>query len=449
MTITKARQPRIFSEIGRTGLKRFGGHIDEEELRQLKGDKARLVYKEMSDNDPTVTAALWLIDASIRQVKWFVEPKPEEDERSNLIWTAMQDMSQAWSDFISEVLTMLPYGWSYFEQVYKRRQGVKPKKPGESSEYDDGMIGWRKMAIRMQDSLDEWDFDDQGGIRGMYQRPAPEFKRYYIPIEKALLFRTVVRGNHPEGRSILRGAYTAYYRKKRIEETEAIGIERDLAGLPVAWVPPDIMRDDADDEQKAVYAEVKEIVQNIRRDEQEGLVLPLSYDQDGNKIYDLTLLTTGGERQFNTLAIRKEYALEIAMAMLTDILFLGHEKVGSFALAANKINLLGLSLSAMLDRITATFNRHAIPRLLLLNGMPAEEPPKLRHSTVETIEPKEWAEAINSLNTAGYTVNDAVTQQFVREKMGFPELSDEDVANIEAGPREPIMPGQQEEGDEE
>jgi hypothetical protein len=33
--------------------------------------------------------------------------------------------------------------------------------------------------------------------------------------------------------------------KTRIENIEGIGIERDLAGLPVAWVPPDYMAPEA------------------------------------------------------------------------------------------------------------------------------------------------------------------------------------------------------------
>jgi hypothetical protein len=438
---------RLFTETGKTGLKRYGGYIDEEWLTQLRGDKAAKVYREMADNDPTVGAGLYLIDAAVRQVNWFVDPDPETDERSNLVWTAMHDMSFSWRDFIAEALTMLPYGWSWFETVYKRRRGMAEGEPGISSDYNDGKIGWRKFAIRMQESLDEWDIDDNGGIRGMWQRPAPDYKQVYIPIRKSILFRTTVRGNNPEGRSVLRNSYIPWYRKKRIEEIEAIGIERDLAGLPVAWVPPEIMRDDADDEEKAVYTEIKQIVQNIRRDEQEGLVMPLAYDADGNMVYDVTLLTTGGERQFNTLEIRRQYALEIAMVMLADILFIGHEKVGSFALAANKINLLNLSLGAVLDGVTAPFNRHAIPRLLQLNGMSTEKPPKLMHGPVATIEPREWAEAIFKLSQAGYTMSDEVTQQHMRERFGMPKLNPADMID----PQEMLKPeaGDEETGDNE
>jgi hypothetical protein len=53
-----------------------------------------------------------------------------------------------------------------------------------SSKYADGKVGWRKFAIRAQSSLDKWDFDDDGGLRGFVQRAAPKYEEVTIPIEK-------------------------------------------------------------------------------------------------------------------------------------------------------------------------------------------------------------------------------------------------------------------------
>jgi hypothetical protein len=36
---------------------------------------------------------------------------------------------------------------------------------------------------------------------------------------------------------MLRTAYRPWFMKKRLEEFESIGIERDLAGLPIMWLP--------------------------------------------------------------------------------------------------------------------------------------------------------------------------------------------------------------------
>ena len=75
---------------------------------------------------------------------------------------------------------------------------------------------------------------------------------YTIPMSKALLFRTKSRKNNPEGRSILRNAYRSWYFKRRIQEIEGIGIERDLAGLPVMHGPEglDLWNDDIEDKDR-------------------------------------------------------------------------------------------------------------------------------------------------------------------------------------------------------
>ena len=71
-------------------------------------------------------------------------------------------------------------------------------------------------------------------------------------MEKCLLFRTQTHKNNPEGRSILRNAYRSWYFKKRIEEIEGVGIERDLAGIPIAYVDPAIMSAGATADQQAM-----------------------------------------------------------------------------------------------------------------------------------------------------------------------------------------------------
>jgi hypothetical protein len=73
----------------------------------------------------------------------------------------------------------------------------------------------------------------------MVQIAPPYYQtRAVMPIEKlaAVPAPGQYKGN-PEGQSMLRTAYRPWFFKKRLEEFEAIGVERDLAGLPVAKVP--------------------------------------------------------------------------------------------------------------------------------------------------------------------------------------------------------------------
>lgn len=238
-------------EIGRIGQRRYGGVIYEEFLHELRGKRGIEAYREMSENDDVVGAILFAIEMLVRQTDWNVEPGGDSQadiDAAEFVESCMNDMQNTWIDTISEILSFLTFGWSYHEIVYKRRMG-RTKDGRTRSKYTDGLIGWRKLPIRAQETLYQWEYDDEDNLKGMTQMPPPSYNLYTIPIEKALLFRTKSRKDNPEGRSILRNAYRSWYFKRRIQEVEGIGIERDLAGLPVIYGPSDLDIWNPDDEQ--------------------------------------------------------------------------------------------------------------------------------------------------------------------------------------------------------
>ena len=375
-----------FKETGVTGLRRSAGYVHEEFLTQLAGYRAIQIYREMRENDPIVGAIIYAVDKLIRQVTWRVQPASSslEDVRAaKFVESCMGDMSSSWEDLVSEILSMLTYGWSYHEIVYKKREGAKTG-DGTRSKYDDGLIGWRKMPIRAQETRMEWKFDDNGGIRGMVQSASPLYQSILIPIEKSLLFRTTSSKNNPEGRSSLRNAYRPWYFKKRIEEIEAIGVERDLAGFPIMYVDPDIMRDDAAGWKQTIFQDYKDAIVNIRRDQQEGMILPSIYNDAGQQLYRLELLSAGGSRSFDTNTIITRYDQRIATTVLADFILLGQSANGSYALSSDKTNLFSISLRCWMETIRSTMNDHAIYRLFEINGFKTEKLPTIEYGDVET-----------------------------------------------------------------
>ena len=413
------------TEIGSTGLTQIGniiGDLYETIDLNFVGPQWRNTIKKMMDTDATIGAVLFAIEMLMRQVEWSVQPaddSPEAAEYAMFVESCLSDMSMSWHDTLSEILTFLPYGFSFHEIVYKRRLGPNPKDGSKNSNYNDGRIGWRKWPIRGQVTLDHWDFDEDGGIRGMYQRLA-NFELVYIPIEKGLLFRTTSRMNSPEGRSILLNAYRSWYFRKHIENIEGIGIERDLAGMPVAYVPWQMLTASATDEQKQIVSVIQKIVTNIKRDEQEGIVFPVAYDDKGNKEFDLKLLATGGSRQFSTNEIIDRYGLQIAMTMLADFVFLGHKGVGSFALSSNKMHFFSSALKSWLDSIAAVINAHAIPRLMILNGFPTSKSPVIVHEDIENAPLGELGGYIEQLAKAGLLNVTPELQRYLLEAANLP-----------------------------
>lgn len=431
-----ARPRNDLKELGSIGLHRASGTVYEEFLTELRGARGRKVIRQMADNDATIGSLLFAVEMLARQVTWSVAPandSPEAEAAAQFVRECLfEDMNATWPDTLSEILSFLPFGWSYFEIVYKVRGG-QTAQAERASKFTDGRIGWRKWAIRSQESLDRWEFDDAGDVTGMTQRPAPTFLPVTVPIEKALLFRTTSRKGNPEGFSILRRAYVSWYYKTNVQRIEGIGIERDLAGLPVAYVPPEILSTAADANEQAILASIKEIVTNIRRDEQEGVVFPLSYDDAGKERYRLELLNTGGARQFDTDKIITRYDQRILMSVLADFLLLGHEKVGSFALSNNKTSLFSVALGAWLDSICAVINQYAIPRLMTLNAIPLEIAPKLTHGDVEEWSLTELAEYVSKLAGAGVPFNtpEVITHFYEKAKFPVPAEGFEDILEMQ------------------
>ena len=389
-------------EIGRVGQRRYGGIFYEEFLSELRGRKGAEVFTEMSNNDETIGAILFAIEMLVRQASWNVEPggsTAKDREAAEFVKSCMDDMQQTWIDTISEILSFLTYGWSFHEIVYKRRMG------------------------RTKDNRTSSKYDDHDNLIGMTQMPPPDFGLITIPMNKAMLFRTRSRKDNPEGRSILRTAYRSWYFKRRIQEIEGIGIERDLAGLPVITTPEGMDIWDKDDEDmNAIRAGLEAMVKNIRRDSTEGLVLPFGYT------FELT--STGGSRQFDTNSIIARYDTKISQTVLADFIQLGHESVGSFALSSDKTNLFSMAICAFLDIICQTFNSQGIPALIDINGdyfAGVTDYPRLTHGDIEDVDLATMATFIKDMTSIGVIIPDESLEDYVRQLGKLPKRTTDTV----------------------
>jgi hypothetical protein len=348
---------KMYQEVGKSGLKQMYGYPTEEFLTALSGVSGIKTYREMSDNDPIIGGCLFAIKQVLRELRWSASGGSDKD-REFLIKN-MLSMEHSWSDFIIEVFSMLPYGWCVFEQVYR-------KSP-------DGKAMWRKFAFRSQTSLERWAIMDNGETVGMWQRPYPTFDLVYLPFSKCLHFRPDHYAGNPEGRSILRNSYRPWYFKKLIEELEAIGVERDLVGLPVLKMPPGMKVDDEAEGDDVAIEWAKNILTNIRNDEQAGLLLP-----DG---WEFELVSSPGQKQFDTSGIIRRYSVEIAVTVLAQFIMLGMERTGSYALSKNITDMFYYCIEGWADIICSVLNRQAVKLLFSLNGA-TEDIPQIVHTAV-------------------------------------------------------------------
>jgi hypothetical protein len=421
-----------YKQLGTSGLRRSAGYVYEEFLPQLRWPRAGNIYKEMADNDAVVGAILYLAEMLIRNTDWRTEPETdsaEDKEAAEFIKSCMDDMDTTWADTISEILSMLTYGFSFHEVVYKIRRGPDESNGKYRSKHTDGKIGWKRMPIRAQSSLHEWIFAEDGDIRAFVQLAEPDYRSVVIPLSKGLLFRTRVSRDNPESKSLLRNAYRSWYFKKRIEEIEGIGIERDLAGLPVLQAPENMdLWNEKDERMVALKANAEALVQGIRRDAEEGVLLPPGWD--------LKLLSTGSSRQFDTNAIINRYDNRIAITMISDLILIGSDKTGSFAMAETKQSLLATALEAQLANIAEVVNKYAVIKLLKMNGMKGNA--SIVPGEVETPSLKELALLLRAM---GLDISkDKGLMNHLRKVASLPELDDATFEEVYAKQMEQKQP---------
>lgn len=421
-------------EIGRTGLSRAGGYVSDEFLPQLRGRQAIKVYREMAENSAVLGAWIYTVKQLLRQIEWRVEPassKPVDKKNAEFVEQCMDDMEQTFADFISEACSMMVYGWSVHEMVYKRRHGLWSPDQRHKSKYNDGRIGWRKLPIRSQDSLLRWVFRDNGDVEAMVQMPAPRYQKIVLPMKRCLLLRPDLNKGSPEGRSLLRSGYRSWFMTKRFEEIEAVGIERDLTGLPVAYVPPNVLNPRPGSDDAKMLEAVKRAVTAVRRNEQDGLVWPLVYDDDGNLQYDFKLLTSGGARQFDVGGVIQRYETRMLMSVMADFIMTGHENSGSsYALHTDKSGIFETGVNGIAKAFADPFNRKAIPQLFKLNGEQPDDLPQLVPNNVNPPDLAQLAAFISSTAGAGMQwFPDGELEQFIRDAAQLPKV-DPEIAEI-------------------
>jgi hypothetical protein len=336
----------INKEIGYTGLAAWSGQIQEDFLTEWRGAKMIKKVNEMRYNNAVVAALLTSIEQSVRTVSWqFTSDDGEDDERIVFLEEVLNSMQHSWPDHVSEALTMLAFGYSLFEIVYKRDEG--------------GRILIDRLAIRGQDTITQWKLADNGDIEGVVQQGAPRYNLVNIPIDKLLHYRTRIEKNNPEGRSILRAAWIDYYYAKNMNQIEGVGVERDIAGLPVIHLPAGA--DTNESSETSDYSKAAKLVRRLRNDEEAGVVLPSDWV--------LELLSTGGTRTFDTDKIITRHESRMLMSALAQFLMLGQQSVGSFALSKDQTDLFTMSVNTVADNLCESFSHQAVPKILRMNGM--------------------------------------------------------------------------------
>lgn len=397
-------------ELGTTGLLQFAGLVEETYLRELRWPGAYAKYNEMQRRDPTIASLLNAIRLLARTAIWTVEPAssdPVDQQAAEFLEQCLGDMSVTIEDVTEDLLTAIPFGWSWSEIVYKRRKGPGAK---VASQYDDEAIGWRKFAPRRQSSFYYWEFDETGGVQGLWQMIAMDPKSpRFIPIQKSIHFTAQRDAGNPEGLAIFEPIYEPWHFVKNLQIINGIGFERSFVGLPkFTYGTPDApYTPQADD--KALVAKTGK---GLRVDEKAYIALP---GQIG-----FELVTTSNPNATSLLDTIKQYRIWMLQVALADFIALGTIATGgSYALGQDKSELFLMAVDGWLDKLAhvdklGVLNRYAVPRLFDYNTFEGiTDYPRIKHSSVQKPNLPALSSYLSSL-TAFITPNPDLEAELLR-----------------------------------
>jgi len=433
------------SESGYVGLNIFNGISNDEMKKELNFPNNIKTYKNMSYHG-AINSAMTLYTNLVSQAEWVVKPPKdateEEIKQADFIRECLSDMEQPFEEVIKDILSMMLFGFSVHEKVYRKRYS------SNGSKFNDGKIGWKKLALRSQESIKKFIFSADGneiiGVQQNISNLSDPYNRFAardklevnLPRSKFLLFRT---GNHrgdPFGKSMLRDAYLAWRYLTVLEEIESNGVAKDLSGIPLLKLPPQYLSKDATPEQVAIRQYYERSMANLQVNQQSAMILPNAYDPDTRQpLFELSLLSMDGKKGFDTTKVKEYYKNMILTSLFADILIMGQSATGSFALGQIKNSLSGAMANTLAKEIKAVLNNDLVRQTYELNGWDASRACTIDFENLESSDLESFSKAVQRFASTSVLEVDRSVLNRIRESIGVDSLPDD------LEPQEELLPG--------
>lgn len=429
-------------EAGYNGLRVLGGEILEECSHELRWPQAMQTFKRM-EKDGAIAPALAYVEMMISRVDWTVKiPEGYEEQlkdKAIYMRQVMNDMEHDFKSFIKQAVSFNRYGFAPVEKVLRLRYRDK------GSQYNDGLVGIKKLVLRSQDTIDSWKFKNKGrDLAGLYQcvnipsnRAVNSYESVleytednvkFIPRKKFMLFRNNSIKDNPEGQSPLVGCWSAWKYKTAYQESEAISVAQDSNGFKVLYLPPQYMTADASEDNKAVFEHYKTVIKNMHQAKESGLILPLILDDQGNKMFEFEIKSVTGQKSYDTNAIIQRYTAEILTALFADFLSLGSNGSGSFSLAESKISVVEMAIQSKLDEIKTQLNFDLAKQLFSLNGWSTDVMPEWTYGEIGKVSMDEIGKFVQRVSAVSMMPKTPQVVNWIMEQANIPYKVDPDTS---------------------
>lgn len=268
-----------------------------EPMTELLAPEGLKIYQKMRKNDPIVGGLILLLETAIKRLKWDIT-----GPNAVLVKKMIEEMNTSMAQIFGEIAEAFCYGFYLGEKVWQVRNGV---------------VTLIDIEPRSQLTIEAINDDN-----GMVIQNSDSKGQLTIPYSKCFHLTFTTECRNPFGSSILRHLYKPYYYKVSIEAAEALGIERDLGGLPIMTAPEGFDFNAAIEDSPTYSAEIAQtldwaisLVSQVRRDQQQGVVKPFGWD--------FTILRGEQRAAVPTSDIIARYNTEMTTGILANFVSLG------------------------------------------------------------------------------------------------------------------------------
>lgn len=404
--------------IGASGTDIADGYIYEEFNSKLDGTNGIEEYYKMKRTDGTVSGVLRQFKMPILQVDKFVQKVVDEDN---------QDEYDKHADFITNYLLNNPvqrFDEAFRNSLFCLDYGVMALEKVWMSTYDDVLkrdVVFMTYQYRAPSSYEKWAVDKgEKCVRGLTQQLPNGFEygadtwgdtERQIPWQKLIIFWNDREGEDYWGQSILRSVYKHWYYKDTLYRIDAIAAERTGIGIPCVTMPENNTAQDRTD--------ASNMIKNMRANSQAGVVKP-------NPDWVIEFITTGGQsatRDLMPSIVHHDWA--IGQAMLMTLLFLGRDS-GTQALGQTLRENMLLSIEGFLKNEILSKWNEVIKELIDLNFGEQEKYPTLSTGDLGNVDINILSLGLERLGKGGFITPDDELEDFLRQKLDFPERQEEE-----------------------
>lgn len=410
--------------MGTSATEIYAGRFTEEYLSKLYAEQGIAVFDEMRRSDGQVRMLLSTVKNPIKSASWSFQAVDETDEEIEIAAFAehviMSDISsksgkkKPFSDFISEVLTLVEFGFSVFEITHKQVKGHK-----RFGDY----LGLSDLGFRHQRSIQEWALSDDGGLVYVRQISYGDMAvDADIPGQFLLVFSNEKEGDNYEGISMLRPCYGAWYRKNIYRKLQAIGIERSAKGVPVGTMPEKSLTGMTNAEYSAQMTSFQALIDALSAHDMNGIVLGGGFD-----LKEIKLSHDADKVQ----GVINSENVEMSKAFLANFMELGLEQNGgSYSLGSDLSDIFLSGIEYMAGQICEKINLDLVQPLVRAKYGERDEYPRLTVKGINDKAGKEFADSVKALLDAGGLQKSSRLQKHLHEVYNLPSI-DEDLAAAE------------------